>query len=183
MAQEFDTCLAFTLQEEGGFCDNPKDPGGATCHGITLATLRHWSGDPQLDVEAIRSIPMETCRAIYRSDYWNRMRCDAMPLGVDLMLFDQGVNSGPARSVRILQQAMELSDADCDGSVGPVTIGAAGKADAPALIDRMAELQAEFYRSLPTFADFGQGWLNRLDHRHKAALAMLDPAKTPAPTA
>lgn len=181
MADDFDACLDFTLREEGGFCDNPDDPGGATCHGITLATLRHWADDPGLGVDAVRNIPIGTCRAIYRTDYWNRMRCDAMPAGIDLMLFDHGVNAGSARSARILQQARGFSATECDGSVGPVTIGAADKADPKTLIDRMADLQTAYYRRLPTFAEFGTGWLARADRRHQAALAMLGHPAAPGP--
>lgn len=173
MDDPFATCLAFTLKAEGGFCDNPHDPGGATCQGITLATLRNWTGDDSLGVAAVRDISPATVQAIYGSDYWNKMQCGAMPAGIDLMVFDMGVNAGPARSVRMLQRALGFPPADVDGCVGPQTLAATRKADPAALIARLADMQAAYYRSLPTFNVFGNGWLSRVDQRRRAAIAML----------
>ncbi len=173
MANQFAICLAFTLKEEGGFCDNPDDPGGATCQGITLATLRNWTGDDSLDVAAVRDISPATVQAIYGADYWNKMQCGSMPAGIDLMVFDMGVNAGPWRSVRLLQQALGFSPADVDGCVGPQTLRATRKADPAGLIVNLANRQTEFYRSLPTFGEFGNGWLARVDARRRAAIGML----------
>ncbi len=173
MVDQFARCLAFTLQQEGGFCDNPRDPGGATCHGITLATLRAWSDNDSLGVPAIRDIAPATVQVIYGADFWNRMQCGEMPAGIDLMVFDQGVNAGPSRSVRLLQQALGFADADVDGCVGPQTLGATAKADPAALIAGLANRQAAFYRSLTDFDVFGDGWLARVDRRRQAAMAML----------
>lgn len=173
MNDPFATCLAFTLKEEGGFCDNPSDPGGATCQGITLATLRSWTDDDSLGVAAVRDISPATVQAIYGADYWNKMQCGAMPAGIDLMVFDMGVNAGPARSVRMLQRALGFPPADVDGCVGPQTLGAVRKADPAALIVKLADMQAAYYRSLPTFNVFGNGWLARVDRRRRAAIAML----------
>lgn len=173
MPDQFAACLAFTLEQEGGFSDNPLDPGGATCHGITLATLRTWTGDPVLGVQAVRDISPATVQAIYGADYWNRMRCDSLAPGLDLMVFDQGVNAGPARSVQLLQQALGFTGADVDGCVGPQTLGAAASADTATLIPHLANLQGAYYRSLAEFGVFGAGWLARVDRRRRAAMAML----------
>jgi lysozyme family protein len=72
MADTFDTCLAFTLREEGGYVDNPADPGGATNMRITLATLRQYTDDPQLGAIQVRDMTVRTARAIYQALYWNR---------------------------------------------------------------------------------------------------------------
>ena len=173
MADAFETCLTFTLREEGGFVNNPKDPGGATNFGITLGVLRAFKNDPSLGVDDIRNIDQDTVRAIYQADYWNRMRCDALPAGVDLMVFDHGVNAGPARGVRSLQAALGFDPTDQDGANGPHTIAAATAADATATIGAMADNQEAYYRSLASFADFGNGWLARLGRRKAAALAMI----------
>ncbi|MGA9867442.1 MAG: glycosyl hydrolase 108 family protein [Acetobacteraceae bacterium] len=173
MPDQFALCLAFTLQQEGGFCDNPRDPGGATCQGITLATLRSWTDDDSLGVPAIRDISSSTVQAIYGADFWNKMQCGSMPAGIDLMVFDQGVNSGPSRSVRLLQQALHFPAAAIDGCVGPQTLGATAKADPAALIATLSNLQSAFYRSLSTFDEFGNGWLGRVDRRRQAAMGML----------
>jgi lysozyme family protein len=169
----FATCLAFTLKAEGGFVDNPNDPGGATNMGITLATYRTWVGDPAAPVSAIQTLSQTVASAIYRGNYWNPLRADGLPAGVDLCVFDFGVNTGIWRSGRILQQALGFAADQIDGSIGPITLAAAGKADPATLVNSLADRQETFYRSLSTFADFGRGWLNCTDARRAAALAML----------
>ena len=176
MSDPFDTCLAFTLQQEGGFTDNPKDPGGATCQGITLATLRTWTGKPSLGVADIRNISAATVQAIYRADYWNRMRCDALPPGVDLMVFDHGVNTGTASAARLLQQALGMTGAAASGSVDAKTLAGSAEADPTALIGLLADRQTAYYHSLSGFATFGKGWLARVTRRKTAAMKMLQPA-------
>src|ERR1700719_3107773 len=101
MADDFDACLAFTLKEEGGYSDDPADPGGATNMGITLATYRQWADNPNLAPLQVRDLSERTARAIYRSLYWNPLRADALPAGVDLSVFDMGVNAGIWGSARL----------------------------------------------------------------------------------
>ena len=108
MADRFDICLAFTLREEGGYVDDPSDPGGATNMGITLAAYREWSGDPHLGDLQVEDMTLKTASAIYRSLYWNPLRADALPPGVDFSVFDMGVNAGIWRSARLLQRAVSL---------------------------------------------------------------------------
>jgi lysozyme family protein len=115
MADTFDTCLAFTLREEGGYVDNPADPGGATNMGITLATYRGWSDNPDLGAAQVQDMTRRTAEAIYRSSYWNPLRADALPQGVDLSVFDMGVNAGIWRSARLLQRAIGFTGDEVDG--------------------------------------------------------------------
>ena len=65
MDDRFDECLAFTLRAEGGYVDDPADPGGATNMGVTLATLREWSDDPSLGANQVQDMSLRTARAIY----------------------------------------------------------------------------------------------------------------------
>jgi len=174
MADTFGTCVAFTLREEGGYVDNPADPGGATNMGVTLATLCQWADDPQLGATQVRDMTVRTARAIYRGLYWNPLRADALPCGVDLSVFDMGVNAGTWRSARLLQRVLGFTGDEVDGSIGPITLGAAAKFDARALVDDLAERQATFYRSLAEFSIFGEGWLNRCRARKEAALGMIE---------
>jgi hypothetical protein len=102
----FDECLAFTLRAEGGYVDDPADPGGATNMGVTLATLREWSDDPSLGANQVQDMSLRTARAIYRALYWNPLRADDLPVGVDLSVFDFGVNAGIWHSARLLQRAL-----------------------------------------------------------------------------
>src|SRR5438045_2687647 len=69
MTDTFDACLAFTLREEGGYVDDPADPGGATNMGITLVTYRQWSENPNLGSAQVQDMTARTARAIYRSLY------------------------------------------------------------------------------------------------------------------
>jgi hypothetical protein len=166
---DFAACVAFVLQQEGGFVDNPADPGGATKFGITLKTLEDWRREP-LDVEAVKALTREEAVEIYRTRYWNAMRCGELPRGVDLMVFDCGVNAGPRRSILELQKAVGVA---ADGIIGPVTLGAVRAANPRALVARLSVLRLQFYQTLPTWPTFGRGWTNRVDAAQKAALQMI----------
>jgi lysozyme family protein len=173
MADAFDTCLAFTLRAEGGYVDDPADPGGVTNMGITLATFRQWSDDAELGPAQVQDMTERTARAIYRSLYWNPLRADALPAGVDLSVFDMGVNAGIWGSARLLQRAIGFTGDEVDGCIGPETLGAAATCDPRSLVNDLADRQAAYYRSLAEFPTFGAGWLNRTDARRRAALAMI----------
>jgi lysozyme family protein len=86
------------------------------------------------------------------------MRCGDLPRGVDLMLFDFGVNAGPRTSVKLMQRAVGVT---ADGSLGPQTLAAATATDAGKLIDALAEARLAYYRSLDNFDVFGAGWSKR----------------------
>lgn len=93
----FRRCLEFTLQFEGGWSDHPRDPGGATMKGITLATFSQYLGRRATKTE-LRNITTSQMESIYRLRYWNLVDGDKLPAGVDLMLFDVAVNSGAGRA-------------------------------------------------------------------------------------
>src|SRR3954447_9587673 len=97
----FANCLAFVLEEEGGYSDMPGDPGGATNMGITRATLADWRGAP-VSKDDVLSLERDEAAAIYRRRYWDAIRGDELPAGLDLALFDDAVNSGPRMAVRDL---------------------------------------------------------------------------------
>jgi len=177
MSDTFDTCLTFTLRAEGGYVDDPADPGGATNMGITLATYREWSDDQDLGAAQVQDMTRRTARAIYRSLYWNPLRADALPAGVDLSVFDMGVNAGIWCSAKLLQRTLGFTGEEVDGSIGPETLAAAARFDARSLVDDLAERQAAYYRRLADFPTFGEGWLNRTRERRSAALAMIPDAE------
>ena len=99
MTDRFDACLPHILHHEGGWADHPKDPGGATMKGITLAVFREWTGKQSTKAE-LKAISDNTVAAIYRKNYWFPSHCDKLPAGVDLIVFDLAVNSGPGRARR-----------------------------------------------------------------------------------
>ena len=160
---QFEVCLAFVLHHEGKFVNHPRDPGGATNLGITLATLQHWRGRPT-SVDDVLGLQREEAAEIYRARFWQPLRCDELPAGLDLMVFDFGVNAGPRTSARHLQRVLGVTQ---DGAIGPVTLGAARTADVGATIAALGNLRLDYYRRLPTWDAFGRGW----ERRTRAAVA------------
>jgi lysozyme family protein len=173
MDSTFDACLEFTLAEEGGYSDHPTEPRLASNHGITLARLRRFLRDPGLGVDDIKHIPCATVHALYLADFWNRTRCDALPPGIDLMVFDHAVNAGPDRAGRALQLACGHKRAAIDGAVGPDTLARVGLADRLTLLDALAAMQRTGYRQMAAYGLFGEGWLARLDRRRNKALEFM----------
>lgn len=168
----FPACLAFTLAEEGGWSDDPDDPGGCTNQGVTLATYRMFHG-PDATPETLRAMTDAERDLIYCEGYWDAVAGDALPCGLDLMAFDFGVNAGPARSVARLQIIVGTKP---DGIIGPITLRAIGAIQLPAIIDQFFASQRDYYMALPGFPTFGKGWLARCDRRVAEARRMIDAA-------
>ena len=164
----FESCLEIVLGKEGLFSNHEKDPGGATMMGITQRTLAAWR-HRDVTVEEVAALTREEACEIYRANYWNTMRCDDLPKGVDLIVFDFGVNAGPVTSVKMLQRA---AGSEPDGAVGDLTLRAVRSSDPRALIEALVTKRLEFYRSLDTFVTFGKGWVNRTEDVRKRALSM-----------
>jgi len=173
MDNSFDACLEFTLAEEGGYFDNPADARLATNHGITLARLRRFVRDPGLGRDDVRDVPCVTVRALYLTDFWNRTRCDGLPPGIDLMVFDHAVNAGPDRASRALQLACGYKRTEIDGAVGPDTLNRVALTDTLTLLDALTAMQRTSYRQMAAYGLFGDGWLARLDRRRATALELL----------
>jgi lysozyme family protein len=178
MKGNFDRCLALLFGDEGGYANDPNDNGGPTNFGITQAALNAWRAEQGEPTAPVRTIKRDEAQRIYRSEYWDVVRADELPAGVDYMVFDGAVNSGPARSVKWLQQALGVK---IDGAIGPVTIAAAAKADAATLIKAMQSIRMAFLRAHEDWPHFGRGWTNRVDSVVKDALAMV--ASSPPTTA
>lgn len=171
-AANYAACLQFTLGEEGGFADNPDDPGGATNKGITLATYRDYTDDPNLTVADLLMISDVEVDAIYAVAYWNPVHGDALPAGIDLITWDMGVNAGIGTSGALLQRALGFTGRDVDGWIGPYTLAAVAKTNSATLIQQLNAKQDAYYRGLADFVTFGAGWLARLERRAGLALQM-----------
>jgi lysozyme family protein len=168
-SSRFDACMPFIFKAEGGYSDNPADPGGPTNFGITLGTLRAYQGDPNLTADDVKKLTPAVAKEIYRTAYWNRMQCGALPAGLDLEVFDFGVNSGPAESVKTLQRLVGVTQ---DGSVGPITLAAVAQFNVGDLIGRFAQARLAFYQSL-NMPEFEQGWATRVAQIQTAAATMF----------
>jgi lysozyme family protein len=170
MKQNFDHCLEMLLKHEGGFVNHPRDPGGATNLGVTKATYEQWLGR-EVSVDEIKALTVADVAPIYRKKYWDAVRGDDLPSGVDWSLFDWGVNSGPKRAAQALQRIVGVAD---DGAIGPITLRAVYDMSAGKIIDEMYSARQRFYERLSTFDTFGKGWTRRNKETRQAALLMLD---------
>jgi hypothetical protein len=168
-ADDFSRCVAVTLAYEGGFVDDAADPGGATNFGITKRTLEAYLGHA-VSVDDVRNMSSSTAIAIYRANYWNQMRCGELPAGVDLMVFDFGVNSGPATAVMALQGLVGVTR---DGAIGPMTLSAVAGVAPVTLVNGLAQARLTYLHGLPTFAQFGDGWSKRVTDVQQKALQMI----------
>jgi lysozyme family protein len=173
MVRSFGPALAFTLAREGGFVNNANDPGGATNLGITRQTLSRWL-KRSASVADVKALTTGVASSIYHDWYWCPITGDALPAGVDLMIFDMGVNAGCHEAAVELQQVLGFQGDDVDGDIGPMTLGATDRANAQDLIAKLSTAQEARYRSLPGFADFGDGWLARVKLRTAAALKLTN---------
>ena len=172
----FETCLPIILASEGGFIDDPADPGGATNLGVTRTTLASWLGRP-VTIADVEALTPPAVAPIYRARYWNPSHAGDCPPGVDLMVFDEAVNQGVGRALASLQSALRVTP---DGAFGPATQAALAAADPARLIRAIAANREAHYRALPTFARFGHGWLARLRRTTDLALAMTTISENPA---
>ena len=125
------------VAREGGFVNNPADPGGATQYGVTLATLQRLrldlTGDGTVTQDDVRAVTPTRARDIFITHYFNRPKLDLLPQRIQPSVFDMYVNAG-ANAVKILQRLLRQmgQDVAVDGIVGPQTAAAAAAAHAAA---------------------------------------------------
>lgn len=179
----FEACLAVVLKWEGGNDDDPNDPGGRTSRGILQREWNVWrQSHPNLPTDVWQA-PQAEVVAIYHQSYWDVVRGDELPNGVDLAMFDYAVNSGVGK-VRELQK---IVGTDVDGEIGPNTIAAVaayvGQHGAIELVQFLCNQRMGFLRGLKTWPTFGKGWANRVNDVEKTAIAMTKaaPVVKPAP--
>lgn len=158
----FDDCLRFVLTEEGGFSDDPADPGGATNRGITQKTYDTWRTVQGLPVVEVKSISEAEVATIYKEQYWDAARCGQLPAPLDLLQFDTAVQSGVATAGRFLQAAVGMTVVD--GVVGKATLAAVAQADPIAAAMQYAVRRLIRYAALMRGpeAKFGKGWIHRI---------------------
>lgn len=165
------------LAHEGGYTNHPSDPGGPTNFGITIADYRAYV-KPGATAADVRAMNVAEAKAIYRAHYWNALRCDELPPGVDYAVFDYGVNSGVARAGRVLRSVLGLRS---DTSVIlDIVVASAAACDAQRLIGAVCDERLRFLKRLSTWPVFGGGWGRRVSEVRAVALAMT--ARVPAPS-
>jgi lysozyme family protein len=170
------------LRSEGGFVEDPADPGGATNHGISLLYARGVGldndSDGDTDRDDILRVTAEQARELYRGDFWTRPGINRLPGEIQPVMVDWAVNSGPPRPIMALQRVINMArigfELDEDGVIGPKTRRAAQHAQTemgPYLNNAIVDERLGFYRHLvvgrPAAARFLHGWLARAEHFRK----------------
>ena len=159
------------LAHEGGYVHHEKDPGGRTNHGVTQRVWEEWVGH-EVDEKQMRALTHEMVAPLYKRKYWDACRADDLVAGVDYVVFDVAVNSGPGRAIKFLQSCVGVT---ADGGFGPATLAAVKKSeeDPARLIEMYCAKRLEFLQSLKTFETFGKGWSRRVQEVKDKALKML----------
>jgi lysozyme family protein len=173
-----DAALARLLVHEGGYTNHPSDPGGPTNFGITIADYRQYVKRDATAAD-VRAMNVEQAKAIYRAHYWDALRCDDLPAGIDYCVFDYAVNSGIVRAGKVLRRV--VGEADTGWQVNDAVLAALAKRDGNAVIAAICDERLRFLRSLRTWPVFGAGWGARVAAVKTASLHMAANAHTSAP--
>ena len=168
----FDLCYPSLIKAEGGYVNNPQDPGGMTNLGVTRRAWEHWVGHGVAEAD-MRALTPLIVSPFYRAMYWNIVHGDELPLGLALCMFHSAVNSGPQRACILVQKLVKATP---DGAIGPATLQLINQAVAArgekALIRGFQDSYRAFYLTLKNFATFGHGWIKRADTVEAQALGM-----------
>jgi lysozyme family protein len=177
-----DRAIPLILKHEGGFVNHPKDPGGATNKGITLATFRRYV-KPSGTVADLKALTEAQAIVVYKRQYWDRVMGDDLPSGVDYAVADFAVNSGPSRAVRELQRVIGVTQ---DGVIGPKTLAAVLPLKPATVINALCDRRLQFMRAIRggrLWQTFGRGWQRRVDEVRAVSLQWAEekPASVPKP--
>ena len=175
MKANYAKALPLVLRHEGGFVNHKDDPGGATNKGVTIGTLKRLGidvdGDGDSDIVDLRNLRQSDVERVYRLFYWDAVKADQLPSGVDYAVFDFGVNSGPARAAKHLQKVVGAAQ---DGDIGPKTLALVAKMDPQDVVTALQDSRLRFLRGLKTWGTFGKGWSRRVAEVRAVALAMAE---------
>ena len=162
------------LGSEGGFSNRSRkaDPGGPTNLGITQGTLKAWRGRA-VSVEEVKSLSREEALQIYRAQYWDAVKGDMLPRGLDYAVFDFAVNSGAARAVRELQKILKVK---VDGVLGLITLEAVRTHSAISLINLLSAARLKFMKRLKNWTYNKNGWSRRVRHVQERSLELVNSA-------
>jgi len=157
------------LHHEGGFVNHPQDPGGMTNLGVTKKVYEEFVGR-EVDEAEMRGLTPADVGPLYKKNYWDRVKGDDLPSGVDWCVFDWAVNSGTGRAAKALQRAV---GAEADGAIGPGTLRHVAEHSPEDVVRKVHAERQEFYENLKTFGTFGKGWTRRNNETLEQALEMV----------
>jgi len=170
MKNNFDKCLHMLLEHEGGYVNNVHDKGGMTNLGVTKRVYDKWI-DRESTEQEMRDLTPDDVAPIYKKNYWDRVKGDLLPSGLDWACFDWAVNSGSGRPAKAVQRAV---GATVDGSIGKQTVGLVMEKDPEFIIDYVYTVRKSFYESLDDYKHFGRGWSRRNKETLRQALKMIE---------
>jgi len=169
MKENFDKCLEMLLAHEGGFVNHPEASEGITNLRVTKKVYDEWTGRESTEQE-MRDLTPDDVAPIYKKNYWDRVKGDSLPSGLDWACFDWAVNSGSGRPAKAVQRAVGATQ---DGAIGPQTLGLIMEKDPEEIINYVYGVRQDFYKSLKTFETFGRGWTRRNKETLHQALEMI----------
>jgi lysozyme family protein len=178
MKDNFADALEHVLKHEGGYVFHKNDPGGRTNLGVTQKVWEEWVGH-EVDEKTMRELTPAQVGPMYRAKYWDKIKGDDLPDGVDYVVFDAAVNSGPGRAAKWLQACVGVEP---DGGIGPKTLAAvaAFKGD---LVDDYSKRRLSFLMDLPHWPTFSKGWSRRVAEVRSDAATFHDVVKPVVPNA
>ena len=170
MKNNFDKCLHMLLEHEGGYVNNVHDKGGMTNLGVTKRVYDKWIGRESTEQE-MRDLTPDDVAPIYKKNYWDRVKGDSLPSGLDWACFDWAVNSGSGRPAKAVQRAVGATQ---DGAIGNQTLGLIAEKDPKFIIDYVYTVRQAFYESLDDYKHFGRGWSRRNTETLHQAMEMVE---------
>lgn len=146
---DFDAAFDRLLGNEGGYSNDPQDPGGETNWGISKRSY------PDLD---IKNLTREGAKAIYLRDFWTGGQMNQYDGAIAFQVFDAAVNHGIRRAIKLMQLAAGVAE---DGNVGPVTIAAIQAMRVPDMLALFVGARLEYFTTCKNWAHDGKGWALR----------------------
>jgi lysozyme family protein len=169
MKDNFAEALQKVLHHEGGYVHHAADPGVMTNLGVTNRVWEEWVGHP-VDEKTMRDLTPAQVAPMYKAKYWDKVRGDDLPTGVDYTVFDAAVNSGPGRAAKWLQACVGVEQ---DGGIGPKTLAAVNARDPAELVEDYAKRRLSFLMDLSHWDTFGKGWSRRVAEVQSTAATMV----------
>lgn len=170
MKENWEKAFEMVLKHEGGYVNNPKDPGGMTNLGVTKRVWEEYVGRT-VDEAEMRALTPDLVKPLYKKNYWDKIKGDELPPGVDYAAYDLAVNSGTGRAAKYLQQ---IAGVPADGVIGPKSLDAIKACHPAETVDALCDMRLDFLKRLPTWGTFGKGWEKRVDNVADVATKMAE---------
>jgi lysozyme family protein len=177
MLNNWDKSFDMVIAHEGGFTNDQRDKGnhlpdgreGCTMWGCTQANWEKYIGHT-VTQDDMKLLKKEDVKPLYKRDYWDAVRGDDLPTGVDYAVFDFAINAGPAAARKMIQKSLRVTP---DGIFGPATLKAIKESNGLDLLKKFSNNKEEFYKLLDNFPTYGKGWLKRVADVQTVASTMV----------